>query len=132
MYHFAWGPMRCKPCLTGMVAARLVHLIDEMADMLQIELVGIRVLPDRVYVSVTAPPQLSPHQIVCRLKSHSSRCLREEFEEMTRLPTLWTRAYCVKAGDTITSHEVLAAYEEGLPLRRPPGRPRSCGDKNRL
>jgi putative transposase len=125
-YHFAWGPMRAKPCLQGKAAMRLGQLIDEIADSLGLDLADIRIWPDRVYVAVTAPPTLSPHHIVCQLKAHTSRCLRHEFQEMTRIPTLWTRAYCVLAGEGVTPDQLLDAYEATLPSRRPRGRPRTC------
>src|ERR1700736_6642325 len=111
VYHFVWGPMRCTPCLTGEAAERLRELTREKAEELQVELEGMTVLPDRVYVAVVASPVLSPHRIVCQFKAHSSRCLRHEFQEMTRIPTVWTRAYLVRAGDHITPEQVLAAYE---------------------
>lgn len=131
VYHFAWGPMRFKPCLTGEAAERLRTLIDEAVRELAVQLEDVRVEPDRVYVSVAAPPTLSPHRIVCRLKAHSSRSLRHEFQEMTRIPTLWTRAYVVLAGEQISPEQVLEAYEASLPPRRRPGRPRSCEDRYR-
>ncbi len=129
IYHFVWAPMRSKPCLTGEAARRLRDLIVEKADALQLALEDVRILPDRVYVAVAAPPVLSPHRIVCQFKAHSSHCLRHEFQEMTRVPTLWTRAYLVQAGEHITPEQVLAAFEAALPPRRPPGRPRSCGSR---
>jgi putative transposase len=118
--------MRAKPCLTGDAARRLRDLIREKARDLQLDLQDVQIFPDRVYVSVVAPPILSPHRIVCQLKAHSSRCLRQEFEEMTKIPTLWTRLYVVQAGEQISPEGVLAAYEAVVPPRRRPGRPRSC------
>ena len=125
VYHFVWGPMRLKPCLTGEAARRLRELIEEKASALQLQLEDIAIFPDRVYVAVAAPPILSPHRIVCQFKAHSSRCLRHEFQEMTKIPTVWTRAYLVRAGK-VTPDEVLAEFEAAMPPRRRPGRPRSC------
>jgi putative transposase len=118
--------MRRRPCLIGQAAERLRQLIQERASDLGIGLTRVQILPDRVYVAVEAPPALSPHHIVCQFKAHSSRCLRHEFQEMTRIPTVWTRGYLVQAGENITAEEVLRAFEDSLPPRRPPGRPRSC------
>lgn len=129
-YHFVWGPMRSKPCLCGQAAKRLRELIRETAAALGIQIEDVYVLPDRVYVAVAAPPTLSPHHIVCQFKARSSRCLRHEFQEMTRIPTLWTRAYVVQAGDHLSLDQVMALYESRLPERRPPGRPRSCGTRD--
>lgn len=129
-YHFVWGPMRSKPCLIGATAQRLRELIREKADCLGVTLDHIHILPDRVYVAVEAPPILSPHRIICQFKAHSSHCLRHEFQEMTKIPTVWTRAYMVLAGEHMTPEEVLDAYEAARPARRPRGRPRSCQDRD--
>lgn len=125
-YHFVWGPMRAKPCLRGEAAERLEALIRETVRSLSIDLEDVMILPDRVYVAVAAPPTLAPHQIVSRLKARSSHCLRHEFQEMTRIPTVWTRQYLVLAGEDLTPEQVLAAYEEAMPPRRGPGRPPAC------
>ncbi|MDQ2741270.1 MAG: IS200/IS605 family transposase [Chloroflexota bacterium] len=128
-YHFVWGPMRAKPCLIGRAAQRLYELIRERAEELDITVEDLVVFPDRVYVAVLAPAILSPHRIVCQFKAHSSHCLRHEFQEMTKIPAVWTRAYLVQAGEHVTPEQVLAAYEAAQPPRRRPGRPRSCDSR---
>jgi putative transposase len=122
--------MRSKPCLVGRAAGRLLDLLRERAEELEVELAEVHIFPDRVYVAVAAPPMLSPHRIVCQLKAHSSRWLRHEFSEMTKIPTVWTRSYLVVAGDAVTADEVIAAFEAALPPRRAPGRPRACDNRD--
>ncbi len=129
-YHFVWGPMRAKPCLIGRAAQRLYELIRERAEELDITVENLVVFPDRVYVAVLAPTILSPHRIVCQFKAHSSHCLRHEFQEMTKIPAVWTRAYLVQAGEHVTPEQVLAAYEAAQPPRRRPGRPRSYDSRD--
>lgn len=129
-YHFVWGPMRAKPCLIGRAAQRLYELIRERAEELDITVEDLVVFPDRVYVAVLAPAILSPHRIVCQFKAHSSHCLRHEFQEMTKIPAVWTRAYLVQAGEHVTPEQVLAAFEAAQPPRRRPGRPRSCDSRD--
>ena len=123
-YHFVWGPMRSKACLTGDVAERLRALIEERASEVEFRARLVVVLPDRVYVAAAAPPTLSPHHIVCQIKARTSRILRDEFPELTRIPTLWTRAYLVMAGDQLTADEVFERFEAAQPPRKPRGRPR--------
>jgi putative transposase len=122
-YHFVWGPMRSKSCLVGEIAERLQELIRERAKDRAFTPLAVVILPDRVYLAVAAPPTLSPHHIVCQVKAHTSRALRDEFPELTRIPTLWTRAYLVMAGDEIPTEEVLKRYEALQEPRRPRGRP---------
>lgn len=126
-YHFVWGPMRAKPCLIGTIAERLQALIRERASDRSFEPLAVVILPDRVYLAVAAPPTLAPHHIVCQVKAHTSRVLRDEFPELTRIPTLWTRAYLVMAGDAIPIEEVFQHYEALQQPRRPRGRPRKVG-----
>ena len=124
VYHFVWGPMRSKPCLTGEIAERLAALIEERASDVTFEPVAVLILPDRVYLAAAAPPTLAPHRIICQVKAHTSRILRDEFPELTRIPTLWTRAYLVVAGESVTADEALSRFAATLEPRRPRGRPR--------
>ena len=123
-YHFVWGPMRSKPCLVGDVAERLRDLVAEKAGLLAFEPRALVILPDRVYLAAEAPPSIAPHSIVCQVKAYTSRVLRDEFPELTRIPSLWTRAYLVMAGDQVDADDVLRAFDAAQPERRPRGRPR--------
>ncbi len=125
-YHFVWQPMRAKPCLVGEVARRLRALVEERANELEFQPRALIILPDKVYLAAAAPPTLAPHSIVCRVKALTSRALRDEFPELTRIPTLWTRAYLVLAGEGMTAEEVLHRYDALQQPRRPRGRPRTC------
>jgi REP-associated tyrosine transposase len=122
-YHFVWQPMRAKACLTGEVAERLRALLEERAGQLQFQPRALVILPDRVYLAAEAPPTVAPHSIVCQVKALTSRALRTEFPELTRIPTLWTRAYLALAGETITPEEALRRFDSLLPPRKPRGRP---------
>jgi putative transposase len=118
--------MRAKACLTSEIAARLQALIVEKAHDLAFDPVAMLVLPDRVYLAAAAPPTLAPHSIICQVKAFTSRSLRDEFPELTRIPSLWTRTYIVMAGEMLDPQEILSHFEEHLPERRPRGRPRKC------
>ena len=123
-YHFVWRPMRAKACLTEEIARRLAALIEEKAKEQEFHTVTVVILPDRVYLAAEAPPTIAPHSIVCQVKAYTSRVLRDEFPELTRIPSLWTRAYLVMAGDQLDPAEVIRHFEEAEPERRPRGRPR--------
>jgi putative transposase len=115
--------MRAKPCLIGEIAQRLEALIAERADEEDYQPITLLILPDRVYMAAAAPPTVAPHSIMCQVKAYTSRILRDEFPELTRIPSLWTRAYLVLAGDELAAEEVLQRFEEAQPQRRPRGRP---------
>lgn len=125
-YHFVWGPMRSKPCLVGEIAERLQALVQQKAERLAFEPRVLVILPDRVYLAASAPPTLAPHRIICQVKALTSHVLRDEFPELTRIPTLWTRAYLVVVGDELTAEEVFRRYDALQAFqrpRRPRGRP---------
>jgi putative transposase len=123
-YHFVWCAMRFKPCLCGDAGQRLAELLAEKSEALGLRVHDIRVLPDKVYMAVSAPPTVAPHHIACQLKAHSSRVMRTEFSDIRRLPSLWTRAYVVVGGDHFEADHVLAEFEALCPPRRPRGRPK--------
>jgi putative transposase len=118
--------MRYKACLCGDAGARLGQLIEAKVEQLGLQLLEYRILPNRVYLSVSATPNLAPHHIACQLKAYTSRELRAEFVELTRIPTLWTRAYVVFGGDHVTADDALAQFDALQPPPRPRGRPRRC------
>jgi putative transposase len=129
VYHLVWAPMRHRPVLVGAAAGRLRELLEEKAEQMGVTLRVVEIQPDRVYLAVDAPPTVSPHQIVCGFKGHSSAPLRQEFKHLTAIPTLWTRSYVVAAGETVDATHVLALFEATMPPRRPRGRPAKRGDQ---
>lgn len=124
VYHFAWGAMRNRPVLVADAAQRLAELLQRKAQEMQIVLRALEIQADRVYVVVEAPPTVSPHHIVCGLKACSSGPMRQEFKEITAMPTLWTRHYLVATGEGLSASQVLQAFAATQQPRRPRGRPR--------
>ena len=86
--------------LTGEVEARLKQLINEVAAELDCSVLALEVMPDHVHLFLNCPPTLAPDQIMFRIKGRSSRELRKEFDQLRRMPSMWTRSYfCVTAGN---------------------------------
>jgi putative transposase len=126
VYHYAWGPMRCKPVLVGCIAERLSQLLLQKAEELGVGVRQLLIEPALVYLAVEAPPTVAPHSIACGLKANSSSVLRKEFKELTTIPSLWTRDYLVVAGEDIAADDLVRVFRERLAPRRSPGRPRCC------
>jgi putative transposase len=78
------------------IAERLKHIIAEVCQEHQAEVLQLEVMPDHVHLLVECDPQFGIHRLVRLLKGRSSRFLRQEFPVLKRkLPTLWTTSYFV-------------------------------------
>ena len=105
-YHLVWIPRYRKQILTGDIEARLKQLLGEIATHYGFEILAHEVMPDPVHLFVSAPPKLSPAEIV-RLFIHrtqsegiTSRRLKQEFLQIRRAywgknATLWAEGYYV-------------------------------------
>ena len=49
------------------------------------------------------------NQLVGRIKGKSARLLRQEFPELQRMPSIWTRSYFVSTAGNVSS-ETIAKY----------------------
>ena len=66
------------------------------------------------YLFTGCPPKLAPYQIVHLIKGASSRILRQEFPELLKLPSLWTRSYFVSTDRTLTTRRRLGEAYRAL------------------
>jgi len=110
-YHFAWCPKYRRKLLTGKLAERLEQLIHEKARQLGCGVIQLRIMPDHVHLFVEGNPKLSPNRIIGEIKGYTSRVLRQEFLELLRMPTLWTRSYFVSTAGNVSS-KVVEGYIE--------------------
>ena len=105
-YHFVWIPRRRRPVLTGQIAERLRQLIEIKTKELGIEILALEIMPDYVHLFVSCPPNISPDQIMFRLKGYTARILRKEFPSLLKLPSMWTRAYFVSTAGNVSSETI--------------------------
>lgn len=92
-----------------MVAIRLRELIQEVCANLEVEILTLDIQPNYVHAFLDCPPTLAPHQIIHRVKVYTARHLRQEFEHLLVLPSIWTRSYLVSTSETI-SQDILEDY----------------------
>jgi len=105
-YHFVWCPRYRRKILTGQVEIRLRELIKKVAQKLDLEILALEIMPDHLHLFVNAPPMLSPHNIVARIKGVSSHHLRREFDHIVRMPSMWTRSYFVSTAGNVSSETI--------------------------
>lgn len=93
-YHVVWCPKYRRKVLIGNIRERLIEVIKEVSNSIDMDVIELEVMPDHVHVLIEVNPQFGIHKAVKRLKGISSRVLRKEFKELTtRLPTLWSNSY---------------------------------------
>jgi len=111
-YHFVWIPKRRKPVLVGKIKERLKQIIEEVCNENGWEIFTLEIMPDHVHLFLSAPPYFSPHIILRKIKGRSARILRQEFPELLKLPSMWTRSYFVSTAGNVSS-ETIRKYIEG-------------------
>ena len=99
-YHVVFCPKYRRKVLVNGVDARLKELVNSICGEMQVEVIGMEIMPDHVHLLLEVAPQFGIHKAVKAIKGKSSRILRMEFPWLkSRLPTLWTNSYfCATVG----------------------------------
>lgn len=113
-YHVVWCPKYRRSVLYSGVDARLKHIVHEVCDECNAELVELEIMPGHVHLLAGVDPQFGIYRLIKRIKGRSSRILREEFPWLkSRIPSLWTNSYFV----TTTGGAPLAAVKKYIETR---------------
>lgn len=116
-YHFVFcSRYRRKIFLIQGVEKRLKELTQIKCKELKIEIIAIECDKDHVHMFLNCPPTLSPSDIMQKLKGYTSKILREEFFELRKMPSLWTRSYFVSTAGNVCS-ETIKKYIENQKKR---------------
>jgi len=108
-YHLVFCPKRRRKILVGSIRDRLMQIVRETALDLECNVLALEVMPDHVHMFLSATPQWAPNQLVGRIKGKSARLLRQEFPELRRMPSVWTRSFFVSTAGNVAS-ETIARY----------------------
>jgi putative transposase len=74
--------------------------LRDAAQNLGLDVIRLRIEPDHVYMHIVARPDLAPMQIVHKLKAATAG-LREEYDELRRMPSMWTSACYVSSAPSL-------------------------------
>ena len=113
-YQVIWITKYRYKVLKGRVAERARDLIRQTCHAGGVEIVRGAVSRDHIHMLLTAPPQLSPANLVQYIKGRSSRRLQAEFPELRKRywgQQLWARGYfCATVG--AVEEETIRRYNE--------------------
>lgn len=105
-YHFVFCTRYRRKILLEKVENRCKELIEEIASKQEWEILLINIRPDYCHLQISATPHLAPSDIVAKLKRITSQILREEFEHLHHLSSIWTRAFLVSTEPELSSVQV--------------------------
>ena len=116
-YHFVFCPRyRRKIFLIQRVEERFKALIDEKCKELNIKIIAIECDKDHVHIFLNCIPTQSPADIMQCIKGYTSKILRKEFEQLAKMPSLWTRSFFVSTAGNVCS-ETIKKYVENQKTR---------------
>ncbi len=111
VYHIIWCPKRRRKVLLGQLAQRLEQIIHEIAKEHNWQIFRLAIQPDHVHLFIRANPYTLPTDIARTMKGRSSHLLREEFQELHKLPSLWTRSTFYSTAGNVSA-EIIQKYIE--------------------
>jgi putative transposase len=91
-YHVIFCPKRRRKILVGPVADRLRQIIEVMTQEQNWRIEWLAIQPDHVHLFLATNPYTLPTDIPRLIKGRSSHEMRQEFEHLHRMPSLWTRS----------------------------------------
>lgn len=116
-YHFVFCPRyRRKIFNDAQVEKRFKEIIKDICNEMDIEIIAIECDKDHTHIFLNCLPTLSPSDIMQKIKGVSSKILRSEFNQLSKMPSLWTRSYFVSTAGNVCS-ETIKKYVENQKTR---------------
>lgn len=116
-YCLVWVVRRGRAVLVGEVGGRCEELIREGAASIGCEVCSLEVGADHVRLVLRCPPDLAPNQMAYRIKGYSARHLRREFEQLRRMPSMWTRDYLVATVGSVPARTIEGYVQKHSAIR---------------
>ncbi|RLG02226.1 MAG: IS200/IS605 family transposase [Thaumarchaeota archaeon] len=115
-YHIVWIPKYRRKILRGRIAETLREAIRDKTRELGVETIALAVMPDHIHLIVSAPPSISPSELVRHLKGYTARRLGEEYPWLRRRGHIWARGYWVSTlGDVSIEKALNYVLSQGKP-----------------
>lgn len=106
-YHFVFCPRyRRKIFNIPGVEERFKELASEGCRNMGVEILAMECHVDHVHMFLSCLPTQSPAGVVKQVKGITSHALRDEFAELSGMPSLWTRSYFVSTAGNVSSETI--------------------------
>jgi len=106
-YHFVFCPRyRRKIFNIYGVEERFKELVIEECAKCGIEILALECHIDHVHLFVSVLPTMSIPDIMKKVKGCTSIQLRQEFPQLSAMPSLWTRSYFVSTAGNVSSETI--------------------------
>ncbi len=106
-YHFLFCPRyRRKIFNIPNVEERFKELVTVQCKMLNIDILAMECHHDHVHLFLSAYPSIPIPEIMSQIKGATSKTIREEFEQLSKMPSLWTRSYFVSTAGNVSSETI--------------------------
>lgn len=112
-YHFVFCPRyRRKIFLIDGLESRFKESVYQICRQNQIEVLAMECHIDHVHLFLSTLPKYSPADIMRIVKGNTSRILLQEFSDVPKSPTVWTRSYFVSTAGNVSSATIQRYVEE--------------------
>ena len=110
--HLCWIPKRRKPVLLGNIRYRLAEIINQVATENKWFVRSLEIAPDHVHLLIEYDNNHAIAEVARAFKGRSSRFLRQEFPELLKLPSLWTKSYFYETTGKISTAKIKEYIED--------------------
>jgi putative transposase len=112
-YHFVFCPRyRRKIFLIDGLESRFKESVYQICRQNQIEVLAMECHIDHVHLFLSTLPKYSPADIMRIVKGNTSRILLQEFSDVLKSLTVWTRSYFVSTAGNVSSATIQRYVEE--------------------
>lgn len=108
-YHIVWVTKYRKRILSGKIKRSLEDILDEICKQKGWKKLSCKVMPEHIYIFVSAPPQWKPSNIAKLLKGISSRWLLMRYPKLSTYKgrsKLWSPSYYIGTAGNITKDSI--------------------------
>ena len=106
-YHFVFCPRyRRKIFNIPGVEDRFKELTAAECTRIGIEILAMECHVDHAHLFLSCLPTMSPSDIMHQVKGATSNALREEFPQLAKMPSLWTRSFFVSTAGNVSSDTI--------------------------